>query len=233
MMMLALDDVHARRGDTQILHGVSLRVAPGEMVALVGRNGMGKTTLLRSVIGLADVTAGHVFVKGHDLTRAPTHSVVRQGIGVVPEGRGIFPALKVSENLRMGLHSSRGHDTALRIIYERFPLLAQRANEHAANLSGGQQQILAIARALISKPQLLLIDEFSEGIQPTMVRDIGNMLQDLNRQGTAVLLVEQNARLALGISQRCYILEKGRIAAEGPSAQFLQDESTLAKHLVL
>ncbi len=233
MMMLTVDDVHARRGDTQVLHGISLRVAPGEMVSLIGRNGMGKTTLLRSVIGLAEVTAGRVFVNGHDLTGAPTHTVVRHGIGVVPEGRGIFPALKVSENLRMGLHVSRGHDVALHDIYKQFPILAERAHEHAANLSGGQQQILAIARALISKPQLLLIDEFSEGIQPTVVREIGNMLQDLNKQGMAVLLVEQNARLALGISQRCYILEKGLIVAEGPSAQFLQDETTLAQHLVL
>jgi branched-chain amino acid transport system ATP-binding protein len=231
--MLTIEDLHARRGDTQVLHGVSLTVAPGEMVALIGRNGMGKTTLLRSVLGLAGVTAGRVLVDGHDLTGAATHTVSRHGIGVVPEGRGIFPTLKVSENLRMGLRGNRGHDAALRRTYERFPLLAERASEHAGNLSGGQQQILAIARALIGEPRLLLIDEFSEGIQPNVVREIGNMLRDLNQQGVAVLLVEQNARLALGLSQRGYIMEKGRIVAEGSSESLLHDEVALAQHLVV
>jgi branched-chain amino acid transport system ATP-binding protein len=231
--MLAVEDLHARRGDTQVLHGVSLHVAPGEMVALIGRNGMGKTTLLRSVLGLAGVTAGRVLVDGADLTGAPTYTVARHGIGVVPEGRGVFPTLRVSENLRMGLRTSRGHDAALRRIYQRFPVLADRANDRAANLSGGQQQILAIARALIGEPRLLLIDEFSEGIQPNVVREIGEMLRDLNGQGVAVLLVEQNARLALGLAQRGYIMEKGRIVAEGAAGELLRDEAALAQHLVV
>lgn len=232
-MMLALEDVHARRGDTQVLHGVSLHVDAGEMVSLIGRNGMGKTTLLRSVLGLATITAGLVRIDGADVTGAATHTISRHGIGVVPEGRGIFPTLKVSENLRMGLRGGRGHDAALRRTYERFPILEERSREPAANLSGGQQQILAIARALIGEPRLLLVDEFSEGIQPNIVREIGEMLRELNAQGVAVLLVEQNARLALGISQRGYILEKGRIVAEGSSADLLHDEAALAQHLVV
>jgi branched-chain amino acid transport system ATP-binding protein len=231
--MLEVRDLHARRGDTQILHGVSLTVGAGEMVALIGRNGMGKTTLLRSILGLTSITAGSVTLGGEDVTGAATHLVARRGVGVVPEGRGIFPTLRVSENLRMGLRSSRGHDAALARIYERFPMLGERAGEHAANLSGGQQQMLAIARALIGEPRLLLIDEFSEGIQPNVVREIGEMLRGLNEQGVAVLLVEQNARLALGISRRGYILEKGRIVAEGASGDLLGDEAVLARHLVV
>jgi branched-chain amino acid transport system ATP-binding protein len=231
--MLEVRDLHARRGDTQILHGVSLTVGPGEMVALIGRNGMGKTTLLRSILGLTSITAGSVTLGGEDVTGAATHLVARRGVGVVPEGRGIFPTLRVSENLRMGLRSSRGHDAALARIYERFPMLGERAGEHAANLSGGQQQMLAIARALIGEPRLLLIDEFSEGIQPNVVREIGSMLQALNAEGVAVLLVEQNARLALGLSQRGCVLEKGRVVAEGPAAELLSDEATLARHLVV
>jgi branched-chain amino acid transport system ATP-binding protein len=231
--MLEIEDLHARRGDTQVLHGVSLRVEAGEMVALIGRNGMGKTTLLRSVLGLAGITAGRVLVDGEDLTGAATHTVARHGIGVVPEGRGIFPTLRVSENLRMGLRTSRGHRAAVQGMYERFPVLGERAGDRAANLSGGQQQMLAIARALIGEPRLLLIDEFSEGIQPNVVREIGEMLRGLNEQGVAVLLVEQNARLALGISRRGYILEKGRIVAEGASGDLLGDEAVLARHLVV
>lgn len=231
--MLEIRDLHARRGDTQVLHGVSVCVEPGEMVALIGRNGMGKTTLLRSVLGLTGITGGQVLVDGEDVTGAPTFSIARRGIGVVPEGRGIFPTLRVSENLRMGLRTSRGHDAALQRTYERFPVLAERANDRAANLSGGQQQILAIARALIGEPRLLLIDEFSEGIQPNIVREIGEMLRALNEQGVAVLLVEQNARLALGIAQRGYILERGRIVAEGDAEGLLADEAALAQHLVV
>lgn len=231
--MLEIRDLHARRGDTQVLHGVSVRVQPGEMVALIGRNGMGKTTLLRSVIGLTGITGGQVLVDGEDITGAPTFSIVRRGIGVVPEGRGIFPTLRVSENLRMGLRTSRDHDAALQRTYKRFPVLADRRNSRAGFLSGGQQQMLAIARALIGEPRLLLIDEFSEGIQPNIVREISEMLRTLNEQGITVLLAEQNARLALGIAQRAYILEGGRIVAEGDAEDLLADEAVLAQHLVV
>lgn len=230
--MLDIQAIHASRGHTKVLHGASLHVEAGEMVALVGRNGMGKTTLLRSILALSPVTQGRVVFAGRDVTHAPTHAIARLGIGFVPEGRGIFPGLRVHENLRMGV-AGNGHGAAMRQVYEQFPLLKARAREHAGNLSGGQQQILAIARALIGAPRLLLIDEFSEGIQPNLVREISAMLQGLNREGTAILLVEQNARLALGISQRGYILEKGQVVAAGAASELLHDEQALAQHLVV
>jgi ABC-type branched-subunit amino acid transport system ATPase component len=231
--MLKLDKVDARRGDSQILHGVSMEVAPGEMVALIGRNGMGKTTLLRAVLGLCEVTSGTVQFDGQDLRKWPTHMIARLGIGVVPEGRGMFPSLTVRENLVMGMPRSRTAAAAIDSAYDRFPLLRGRAGDRAGSLSGGQQQVLAIARALVAKPRLLLIDEFSDGIQPNLVEEIARMLQSLGDDGVSVLLVEQNARLALSTAQRGYILEKGRVVVEGKSEQILQDGELLAQHLVV
>jgi ABC-type branched-subunit amino acid transport system ATPase component len=231
--MLKLENVDARRGESQILNNVCLEVAPGEMVALVGRNGMGKTTLLRTVLGLCEVTAGSVRLDGNDLVDLPTYRIARLGIGVVPEGRGMFPSLTVSENLIMGTTRPRAAKAAIDEIYETFPLLRERAKERAGNLSGGQQQVLAIARALVDKPRLLLIDEFSDGIQPNLVQEIAVMLQGLGKKGVSVLLVEQNARLALSITQRAYILEKGSVVAVGKSEQLLHDEELLAQHLVV
>ncbi|MET1085536.1 MAG: ABC transporter ATP-binding protein [Arthrobacter sp.] len=231
--MLKLENVDARRGGSQILNNVCLEVAPGEMVALVGRNGMGKTTLLRTVLGLCEVTAGTVRLDGDDIGGLPTYKVARLGIGVVPEGRGMFPSLTVSENLLMGTTRPRAAKAATEEIYEKFPLLRERAKQRAGNLSGGQQQVLAIARALMDKPRLLLIDEFSDGIQPNLVQEIAVMLQGLGERGVSVLLVEQNARLALSITQRAYILEKGSVVAVGKSAHLLHDEELLAQHLVV
>lgn len=230
--MLRVEGLHAKRGETQILHGISLAVADGEMVALIGRNGMGKTTLLRSIIGLSEVTQGSVNLDGEDITSTPTYAIVRRGIGVVPEGRGIFPSLTIEENLRMGINVPHRTERVLSRIYEDFPILRARARDGAGVLSGGQQQLLAIARALASEPSLLLIDEFSEGIQPNLVREISQVLRRLNASGVAILLVEQNARLALGISQRAYIIEKGRIVVHGPSANLLA-ETELKQHLVI
>jgi ABC-type branched-subunit amino acid transport system ATPase component len=231
--MLEVEGLHAYRATTEVLHGVTLSVREGEMVALIGRNGMGKTTLLRSILNLERHTAGSVRFDGQKIGGAPTWAIARLGIGVVPEGRGIFPELRVHENLRMGLATGKGHDVALAAIYDRFPLLRERAADQAGSLSGGQQQILAIARALIGRPRLLLIDEFSEGIQPSIVHEISGLLGELNAQGVAILLVEQNARLALGMSTRGYILEKGRVVAEGPADRMLEDQAALARHLVI
>lgn len=245
-MMLSLDGVEALRGESRVLQGVSLRVDEGETVALIGRNGMGKTTLLRSIIGQCPVTAGRISFCGEDVTGAPTHRTVRLGIGVVPEGRGIFPGLRVDENLRMGLPRGNGAgrrngrsrrngaESRTAAICKRFPILAGRLHDHAGSLSGGQQQILAIARGLMAEPRLLLIDEFSEGIQPSIVAEIGQMLGELSEEdGLSVLLVEQNARLALGVSSRAYILENGTVAATGPSEEMLDDPELLSKHLVV
>ncbi|MFL0713683.1 MAG: ABC transporter ATP-binding protein [Microcella pacifica] len=231
--MLEISGVDALRGDTRVLHDVSLRVGVGEMVALIGRNGMGKTTLLRAILGQCTVTRGHIRFEGEDLRGKPTHRVARLGIGVVPEGRGMFSTLTVRESLLMGGHRSKAATAALAGAFDRFPVLRERADDKAGSLSGGQQQVLAIARALISKPKLLLIDEFSEGIQPNLVQEIAAMLCTLQEEGLSILLVEQNARLALRTAQRGYILEKGRIVVEGNAPDLLADEGVLTRHLVV
>lgn len=230
--MLAVEDIHAVRGDTRILHGVSVHLDKGEIVAILGRNGMGKTTLLRSIIGLSKVTQGAIMLDGVDVTRTPTYAIVRQGLGVVLEDRGMFASLSVEENLRMGLNESRRAGTSLSRIYDDFPALRERRSDQAGSLSGGQQQLLAIARALISQPRLLLIDEFSEGIQPSIVKEISAVLRQLNAEGVSILIVEQNARLALGLAHRGYILEKGRVVASGLSESLLS-EDVLKRHLVV
>ncbi len=230
--MLKVQDIHSIRGETRILHGVTLHVDKGEIVAILGRNGMGKTTLLRSIIGLSKVTQGAIILDGIDVTHAPTYAIVRRGIGVVLEDRGMFASLTVEENLRMGMHEQIRKGNNLAQIYDEFPALRARRSDQAASLSGGQQQLLAIARALICRPRLLLIDEFSEGIQPNLVREISNTLQRLNAEGVSILIVEQNARLALGISHRAYILEKGRVVAGGPSESLAKDD-VLRRHLVV
>jgi branched-chain amino acid transport system ATP-binding protein len=230
--LLRVQEIHSIRGETRILHGITLHVDKGEIVAILGRNGMGKTTLLRSIIGLSKVTQGAIVLDGIDVTRTPTYAIVRRGIGVVLEDRGMFASLTVEENLRMGLHEQIRKGSNLSQIYEGFPALRARRSDQVASLSGGQQQLLAIARALISRPRLLLIDEFSEGIQPNLVREISNILQRLNAEGVSILIVEQNARLALSISHRAYILEKGRVVASGSSQSLLSDE-VLRRHLVV
>jgi branched-chain amino acid transport system ATP-binding protein len=232
-MMLDVQDVRARRGDSQILHGASLEVDEGEIVAVVGRNGMGKTTLLRTILGLTDVTGGRICFRDEDVTRLPPYLIARRGIGNVPEGRGIFPTLTVADNLRMGLTNTRNVRAALAETYEVFPLLSERRNSRAGDLSGGQQQLLAIARALIGKPALVLVDEFSEGIQPSIVQEIAELLRRLNQDGTAILLVEQNARLALGMAQRGYVLAKGQVVGHGPASELLTDDAMLREHLVI
>jgi branched-chain amino acid transport system ATP-binding protein len=231
--MLEIQDVRARRGDSQILHGVTANVAEGEIVALIGRNGMGKTTLLRTVLGLTDVNGGSVRFRGEDITGLPAYRIARMGIGVVPEGRGIFPTLRVSDNLRMGLRKGGDVQGSLRATYDRFPLLRERGGDLASSLSGGQQQLLAIARAMVGTPRLILVDEFSEGIQPSLVQEISGLLRQLNEEGTAILIVEQNARLALSLADRGYVLAKGTVVAEGVAGDLLTDEATLQEHLVI
>jgi branched-chain amino acid transport system ATP-binding protein len=178
------------------------------------------------------VTQGAIVLDGVDVTHAATYALVRRGIGVVLEDRGMFSSLTVEENLRMGMHEQLRKGSNLAQIYNEFPALRARRKDQAASLSGGQQQLLAIARALICRPRLLLIDEFSEGIQPNLVRAISNVLQRLNAEGVSILIVEQNARLALGISHRAYILEKGRVVADGRSESLLSDD-VLKRHLVV
>jgi branched-chain amino acid transport system ATP-binding protein len=230
--LLELEDIHARYGPVEALHGVSLSVGEGEVVAVLGSNGAGKTTTLRAVSGLV-ATSGQVRFGGESITRAAPERVARMGVAHVPEGRGIFQELSVYENLRLGAYLRR---KGFAESYERacglFPFLEARRQQQAGTLSGGEQQMLAIARALMSRPRLLLLDEPSLGLAPIVVREIFGILGDLNeKEGLAVLVVEQNARLALRSSSRAYVLEVGRVALEGPSTELAEDESVRNSYL--
>ena len=230
--LLELEDVHARYGPVQALGGVSLSVAEGEVVAVLGGNGAGKTTTLRAISGLV-TTSGRVRFAGESIARAAPERVARAGIAHVPEGRGIFRELSVHENLRLGAYLHRGGFSE---DYERvcghFPWLERRRAQQAGTLSGGEQQMLAIARALMSRPRLLLLDEPSLGLAPIVVREIFRILGDLNeKEGLAVLVVEQNAKLALRSSSRAYVLEVGQVALEGPSAELAENESVRNSYL--
>jgi branched-chain amino acid transport system ATP-binding protein len=230
--LLELDGVEARYGPVQALHGVSLTVGEGEIVAVLGGNGAGKTTTLRAVSGLV-ATSGEVRFAGERITRAAPERVARVGIAHVPEGRGLFSELSVRENLRLGAYLRRD---GFAEDYERvrgfFPWLEERRDQQAGTLSGGEQQMLALARALMGRPRLLLLDEPSLGLAPIVVREIFHIVGELNeKEGLAVLVVEQNARLALRSSSRAYVLEVGRVALEGPSAELEQNDSVRTAYL--
>jgi branched-chain amino acid transport system ATP-binding protein len=230
--LLELEDVHARYGPVQALNGVSLSVAEGEVVAVLGGNGAGKTTTLRAISGLV-TTSGRVRFAGESIARAAPERVARAGIAHVPEGRGIFRELSVHENLRLGAYLNRGGFTDdYQRVSGHFPWLDRRSAQQAGTLSGGEQQMLAIARGLMSRPRLLLLDEPSLGLAPIVVREIFRILGDLNeKEGLAVLVVEQNAKLALRSSSRAYVLEVGHVALEGPSAELAENESVRKSYL--
>jgi branched-chain amino acid transport system ATP-binding protein len=230
--LLELEDVRARYGLVQALSGVSLRVAEGEVVAVLGGNGAGKTTTLRAISGLVS-TSGDVRFAGERITRSAPERVARAGIAHVPEGRGIFAELSVHENLRLGAYlNRRGFSESYDRVCGHFPWLVRRRSQQAWTLSGGEQQMLAIARALMSRPRLLLLDEPSLGLAPIVVREIFSILGEVNeKEGLAVLVVEQNAKLALRSSSRAYVLEVGRVALEGPSSELAQDESVRKAYL--
>ncbi len=233
-MLLEVEGLHAYYGESHILHGVSLAVGEGEAVCLLGRNGMGKTTTLRSLMGLATVSPGSVRFRGREITALRTFERARLGIGFVPENREIFPDLMVWENLLVGTTLRPERDRTIpREIYEYFPILRDRRKQRGGSLSGGEQQMLAIARALVASPSLLLIDEFSEGLQPSIVQAISRVIREVNQRGTAVVLVEQNIRLALGLTARCYVLEKGQIVFEGATVRLRDDPDLLRRHLAI
>jgi len=231
--LLEVAGLHAGYGRIPALFGVDLQVAAGEIVALLGRNGAGKTTTLRGIIGLATRTAGSIALNGMAIGRRPTHAIARMGVTFVPEDRGIFPSLTVRDNLRLGRLAGNGRSGDEADAVARFPILGERLDQEASSLSGGERQMLAIARALLTRPRLLLLDEFSEGLQPNIVRELAAGLGEIAASGVAMLLVEQNARLALRISARCYVMEKGKIVDEGPSPVFLADDDRLRRHLVV
>ncbi len=232
MPLLELENVEARYGAVQALHGVSLSVGEGEVVAVLGGNGAGKTTMLRAVSGLVS-TSGQVRFAGERITGASPERVARAGVAHVPEGRGLFNELSVYDNLRLGAYLQRdGFDEGYERVQAHFPWLERRRDQQAGTLSGGEQQMLAVARALMGRPRLLLLDEPSLGLAPLVVREIFGILDDLNeKEGLAVLVVEQNAKLALRSSSRAYVLEVGRVALEGPSAELAENESVRKAYL--
>lgn len=221
-MLLQLEDISVRYGAIEALNDVSLTVEQGEIVALIGANGAGKSTTLWTISGLVRVKKGRIVFDGRDITRLPPNRIVSLGIGHVPEGRRVFATMSVQENLEMGAYVTRGGAAmreAMRRVFDRFPRLEERRNQLAGTLSGGEQQMLAIGRALMSRPKLLLMDEPSMGLAPMLVREIFAIIKELNDQGTTILLVEQNAHMALSIARRGYVLETGSMTVSGPAAE--------------
>ena len=234
--MLRLEGVDAFYGDLQALTGVSFEVREGEILALVGANAAGKTTTLRVISGLLPARAGRVEFRGGDLGRLPAHRRVEAGIVQVPEGRRLFPFLTVLENLQLGAHpdgARRAREVSLAHVYSLFPVLAERQAQLAGSLSGGEQQMCAIGRALMARPRLLMLDEPTLGLAPGIVRKIFEVVQAINRDGVTVLLVEQNVRQALTVAHRACVLESGRLALEGPARELLGDERLRQAYLGL
>ncbi len=223
--MLELQDVRVAYGSIDALRGVSLSVHRGEIVALIGANGAGKSTTLMSVSGVAALSGGVIYYNGIQISGRPSHEIVRLGVSQVPEGRRIFPRMTVRENLEMGAFSRSKKELSEEIgrIYDMFPALAERSRQSGGTLSGGEQQMLAIGRALMSTPRILLLDEPSLGLAPILVNLIFTIIQEINRQGVAILLVEQNAHQALALAQRGYVLETGAISAHGTSEELQSD----------
>jgi branched-chain amino acid transport system ATP-binding protein len=232
--LLRLTDVHSYYGHIHALQGISLDVYPGEVVTLLGANGAGKTTTLKTIHGLLQPRQGTIEFDGKDITTMPAHDHVRVGIGQSPEGRRIFSRMTVTENLQMGAFSRKdksGLDQDYARVFELFPRLAERRTQHGGTLSGGEQQMLAIGRALMTRPTLLLLDEPSMGLAPILVEQIFSIIVDINRQGTTILLVEQNALMALGVANRGYVLQTGRIVRSGEAKGLLQDEEVRKAYL--
>jgi len=232
--MLRVNDVNAFYGDLQALWGISLEINDGELVALVGPNGAGKTTTLKVITGLLPFASGEVNFNEHDLHRTPAHKIVEFGISQVPEGGRVFAGMTVLENLELGSFVSearKAKDQTLKWVFDIFPRLAERKNQQAGTLSGGERQMLAIGRALMSKPKLLMLDEPSFGLAPILVQQMFVMIEEINKQGVTVLLVEQNVRAALELAQRAYVIENGRIVGEGKGDSLLSFESIRAAYL--
>jgi len=229
--MLEVDAINTFYGEAHILHNVSLKIDKGETISLLGRNGAGKTTTLRSIIGLNHPKSGQILFKEQNITKLMPHLVARRGIGWVPDNRRIFPSLTVQRNLEIARKSLSHNEWDLKEIYEHFPALEELKTHKGEYLSGGEQQMLAIARTLMGNPDLLLLDEPSQGLAPKIVKDVMNIIIDLKKKGISILLVEQNSVMALSVAERCYILDDGRIVFEG-TAKELDENKILKKELL-
>ena len=228
-MALEVEGVHTYYGESHVLQGISLRVDPGEVLAILGRNGMGKTTLIRTIVGFTPPRAGRVLYEGTEITRLPPFRMVALGMALVPQGRRVFPSLSVRENLEV---ARRGEGRwNLEQVYALFPRLGERAGNRANKLSGGEQQMLAIGRALMSNPDLLLMDEPTEGLAPLLVREVGRVIGELKRSGLSILLVEQNLALALSVADRVHVLSRGQIVHSGTPAELMGNDDVKTRYL--
>lgn len=234
MAMLEVNDIQVAYGVILAIKGVSFHVDKGEVIALIGANGAGKTTILHTISGLITPKSGSVIFEGKDITKIPGHKIVSMGMAHVPEGRRVFAQLTVLENLKMGAYTRKNKDEVqqtLEMVFERFPRLKERQNQLAGTLSGGEQQMLAMGRALMSHPSIILMDEPSMGLSPIFVNEIFDIIQEVSKSGTTVLLVEQNAKKALSIADRAYVLETGNIVLEGKAADLLENDAIKKAYL--
>ena len=234
MAMLEVKDLEVYYGMIQAIKGISFEVNKGEVIALIGANGAGKTTTLHTITGLLSPKKGSVMFEGKDITKIPAHKIVSMGMAHVPKGRRVFADLSVYENLKLGAYTRKDKENLnkdLESIYERFPRLAERKNQSAGTLSGGEQQMLAMGRALMSKPSIILMDEPSMGLSPILVNEIFDIIESISKSGTTVLLVEQNAKKALSIADRAYVLETGKIVTSGKASELLEDDSIKKAYL--
>lgn len=234
MAMLEIKDLEVYYGMIKAIKGVSFEVNEGEVIALIGANGAGKTTILHTITGLLEAKKGSVFFDGKDITKVPAHKIVSMGMAHVPEGRRVFANLSVLQNLKMGAYTRKDKneiEETLKTVYKRFPRLEERQNQLAGTLSGGEQQMLAMGRALMSHPRIILMDEPSMGLSPIFVNEIFDIIKEVSAGGTTVLLVEQNAKKALSISDRAYVLETGNIVLDGKAEDLLNNDSIKKAYL--
>ena len=234
MAMLTVENLQVYYGMINAIKGVSFTVDAGEIIALIGANGAGKTTILHTITGLVTPRSGSIVFEGHDLLKTPAHKIVSLGMAHVPEGRRIFQELTVYDNLRLGaftLHDNKRYDSNLAYVYKHFPRLEERKKQIAGTLSGGEQQMLAIGRALMSNPKIILMDEPSMGLSPLLVNEIFHIIREVSADGTTVLLVEQNAKKALSIANRAYVLETGTISLSGNAADLMGNEQVKKAYL--
>ena len=234
MAMLEIKDLEVYYGVIQAIKGISFQVNEGEVIALIGANGAGKTTTLHAITGLVPVKSGEILFEGKNVAKIPGHKIVSMGMAHVPEGRRVFAQLSVYQNLKMGAYTRKDKDEIARnleMVYKRFPRLKERRNQMAGTLSGGEQQMLAMGRALMSQPKIILMDEPSMGLSPILVNEIFDIIKEVSAAGTTVLLVEQNAKKALSIADRAYVLETGKITLQGDANELMNDESVKKAYL--